>query len=164
MKAVILVGGHGTRLLPLTANTPKPLIPLVNRPFMDHILYLLQAHGITDVILAMAYLSESFAAAYGTGSHLGVKLTYVSEAEPQGTGGGIKNVEAFLDPGETFLVLNGDVLTDLDLTDMLRYHKQSGSICTIALTAVEDPSAYGLVDLHPTGRITRFTEKPKREE
>jgi mannose-1-phosphate guanylyltransferase len=161
---VILAGGHGTRLLPLTANTPKPLIPLVNRPFMDHVLNLLRAHGITDVVLAMAYLSESFAVAYGEGPHLGVKLTYVSEAEPQGTGGAIKNVEAYLDTGETFLVVNGDVLTDLDLTDMLRYHRQSGSICTIALTTVEDPTAYGLVDLDGAGRITRFTEKPRRED
>jgi mannose-1-phosphate guanylyltransferase len=131
---------------------------------MDHILYLLRAHGITDVVLAMAYLSKSFEAAYGTGSHLGVNITYVSEAEPQGTGGGIKNVEAHLDPGETFFVLNGDVLTGLDLTGMLRYHRQSGSICTIALTAVDDPSSYGVVDLEDAGRITRFTEKPRREE
>jgi mannose-1-phosphate guanylyltransferase len=164
MKAVILVGGHGTRLLPLTINTPKPLIPLVNRPFLDHMLFLLREHGITDVVLALAYLSESFEGKYGDGSHLGMKLTYAREEKPMGTGGAIKNVEGYLNPGEAFLVLNGDILTDLDLTDMLRFHRESASICTLSLTPVEDPSAYGVVDLDDTGRISRFTEKPKREE
>ena len=164
MKAVILVGGGGTRLRPLTTNTPKPLLPLVNRPFLDHVLFLLRTHGITDVILALAYLSESFEQAYGDGSHLDMKLTYVREEEAMGTGGAIKNVEAHLDAGETFLVFNGDILTDLDLTDMLRFHKDNASICTISLTAVEDPSAYGVVDMDESGRIQRFTEKPRREE
>src|SRR5512138_172922 len=98
MKAVILVGGQGTRLRPLTINTPKPLFPLVNRPFLDHVLFLLRAHGITDVVLAMAYLSESFEDQYGDGSHLGMQLTYVDEPEPLGTGGAIKNVESHLVP------------------------------------------------------------------
>jgi NDP-sugar pyrophosphorylase family protein len=160
MKAVVLAGGHGKRLMPLTANTPKPLIPVGNRPLLDHILFLLRSHGITDVVLAMAYLSESFEAAYGDGSRLGMKLTYVSEAEPQGTGGAIKNAEAYLDPGEAFLVVSGDVLTDLDLTGMVSYHERCGAMCTISLTAVEDTGAYGVVDLDDEGRILRFTEKP----
>lgn len=164
MKAVILVGGGGTRLRPLTTNTPKPLLPLVNKPFLDHVLFLLRAHGMTDVILAVAYLSESFEQAYGDGSHLGMKLTYVSEEEAKGTGGAIKNVESHLEPGESFLVFNGDILTDLDLTDMLRLHRESESLCTISLTSIEDPSAYGVVDVEEGGRIQRFTEKPKREE
>ncbi|HEX9990074.1 MAG TPA: NDP-sugar synthase [Chloroflexia bacterium] len=164
MKALILAGGEGTRLRPLTANTPKPLIPLVNRPFLDHVLYLLRTHGINDVVLAMAYLSANFEQAYGDGSHLGMRLTYVHEDEPLGTGGAIKNAEAALDTDETFLVFNGDILTDLDLSDMLRLHRGSGSQCTISLTPVDDPSAYGVVDLDDTGRIQRFTEKPKREE
>jgi mannose-1-phosphate guanylyltransferase len=164
MKAVILVGGQGTRLLPLTVNTPKPLLPLVNRPFLDHALFLLRAHGITDIVLAMAYLSESFEEKYGDGSHLGMKLTYVREEEPLGTGGAVKNVEGYLTPGETFLVFNGDVLTDLDLTDMMRFHRESGSICSISLTPVEDPTSYGVIDLDERGKISRFTEKPKREE
>lgn len=164
MKAVILVGGEGTRLRPLTTNRPKPLIPLVNRPFLDHVLNVLRTHGITDVVLAMSYLSENFEQAYGDGSHLGMKLTYVREEQPMGTGGAIKNVEEHLVPGETFLVLNGDILTDIDLTDMLKMHTDNGSICSISLTPVEDPSAYGVVDLDETGRIQRFTEKPKREE
>ncbi|MDQ3930218.1 MAG: NDP-sugar synthase, partial [Chloroflexota bacterium] len=164
MKAVILVGGQGTRLRPLTTNTPKPLIPLVNRPFLDHVLYLLRRHDIEDVVLAVAFLPESFEQTYGDGSAQGVKLTYVHEAEPLDTGGAIKNVERYLDPGETFLVFNGDILTDLDLTDMLRFHKEHGSVCTISLTPVEDPSSYGAVDVDESGRIRRFTEKPKREE
>ncbi|MBF6612879.1 MAG: NDP-sugar synthase [Chloroflexi bacterium] len=164
MKAVILVGGQGTRLRPLTNNTPKPLIPLVNRPFLDHVLFLLRTHGIRDVILAMSYLSENFEQAYGDGSHLDMNLTYVHEVEPLGTGGAIKNVESALTPGESFLVFNGDILTDLDLEDMARYHRENNSICTISLTSVEDPSAYGVVDMDQTGRIERFTEKPRREE
>lgn len=164
MKAVILVGGEGTRLRPLTTNCPKPLIPLVNRPFLDHILYLLRTHGIHDVVLAVAYKSDSFEQAYGDGSPLGMRLTYVREEAAMGTGGAIKNVEGCLEPGETFLVFNGDILTDIDLTDMLRKHKASGSVCTISLTPVEDPSMYGVVDLDSNGRIQHFTEKPKREE
>ncbi len=164
MKAVILVGGQGTRLRPLTLHTPKPLLPLVNRPFFDYVLYLLKQHGITDVILAVGYRSEGFITAYGDGSHLGVNLTYVREERPLDTGWAIKNVQDHLDPHETFLVFNGDVLTDLDLTDMIRFHRDNGSVCTISLTPVEDPSAYGVVDMEDSGRIQRFTEKPKREE
>src|SRR6478672_11254246 len=134
MKAVILVGGQGTRLRPLTLTTPKPLIPLVNRPFQDHLLYRLRSHGITDVIMAMGYLSAGFEEAYGDGSRLGMKLTYVHEEEPLDTGGAIKNVQPWLTPGDAFFVFNGDVLTDLDLSDMLRLHREGGSICTISLT------------------------------
>ncbi|HYO50834.1 MAG TPA: NDP-sugar synthase [Chloroflexia bacterium] len=164
MKALILAGGEGTRLRPLTANTPKPLIPLVNRPFLDHVLNLLRTHGINDVVIAMAYLSANFEQAYGDGSHLGMRLTYVHEDEPLGTGGAIKNAQATLDTDDAFLVFNGDILTDLDLSDMLRLHRDSGSVGTISLTHVDDPSAYGVVDMDDMGRIQRFTEKPKREE
>ena len=164
MKAVILVGGFGTRLRPLTINTPKPLLPLVNRPFFDYTLHMLRRHHITDVVLALGYRSESFQRTYGDGSAQRMSIAYVYEEEPLDTGGAIKNVEASLTPGETFLVFNGDVLTDLDLTEMLRYHRETGSICTISLTPVEDPSHYGVVDMDRAGRIERFTEKPKREE
>lgn len=164
MKAVILVGGQGMRLRPLTLHTPKPLLPLVNKPFFDHVLYLLKEHGVTDVILAVGYRSEGFITAYGDGSHLGVKLTYVREERPLDTGWAIKNVQSHLDPNETFLVFNGDILTDLDLTEMIRFHRENGSVCTISLTPVEDPSAYGVVDMDDAGRVLRFTEKPKREE
>lgn len=164
MKAVILVGGQGTRLRPLTLTTPKPLMPLVNRPFFDHVLFLLESHGITDIILAIGYRSESWTETYGDGSHLGVKLTYVREERPLDTGWAIKNVQSHLDPNEAFMVFNGDILTDLDLTGMINFHREHGSVCTISLTPVEDPSAYGVVDMDDLGRIERFTEKPKREE
>jgi mannose-1-phosphate guanylyltransferase len=164
MKAVILVGGFGTRLRPLTINIPKPLLPLVNRPFFDHTLFLLRHHGIAQVVLAAGYRSETFQQTYGDGAAYGMNITYVYEDEPLDTGGAIKNVEAHLTPGETFLVFNGDVLTDLDLTAMLSYHRDKGSICTISLTPVEDPSHYGVVDMDGAGRIQRFTEKPRREE
>ena len=164
MKAIILVGGGGTRLRPLTVNTPKPLIPLVNRPFLDHVLYLLREHGIREVVLAVGYRADRFEDGYGDGSHMDMKVTYSREARPLDTGWAVKNVQSLLEPGEPFLVFNGDVLTDLDLSDMLRFHRESGSVCTISLTAVEDPSAYGVVDMDESGRIQRFTEKPKREE
>ncbi|MEA2576304.1 MAG: mannose-phosphate guanylyltransferase [Chloroflexia bacterium] len=161
MKAIILVGGQGTRLRPLTNSTPKPLLPLLNRPFLDHVLFLLKTHGITDIVLAVGYRSESFEPAYGDGSHLGVKLTYVKEDKPLDTGWAIKNVEQHLNRGETFLVFNGDVLTDLDLTDMIKFHRENSSVCTISLTPVEDVSSYGVVEVDEGGRVQRFLEKPK---
>jgi NDP-sugar pyrophosphorylase family protein len=161
MKAIILVGGQGTRLRPLTNSTPKPLLPLLNRPFLDHVLFLLKTHGITDIILAVGYRSESFEPAYGDGSHLGVKLTYVKEDKPLDTGWAIKNVERHLDRGETFLVFNGDVLTDLDIADMVKFHGDNGSLCTISLTPVEDVSSYGVVEVDDEGGVRRFLEKPK---
>src|SRR6476469_6661818 len=112
----------------------------------------------------MAYRSELFQEIYGDGSRLGMKLTFVNEVEPLDTGGAIKNVEGYLNPGETFMVFNGDVLTDLDLSAMLRFHRENGSVCTISLTQVDDPSQYGVVDMNGAGHIERFTEKPKREE
>jgi mannose-1-phosphate guanylyltransferase len=164
MKAIILVGGGGTRLRPLTINTPKPLIPLVNRPFLDHVLYLLSEHGIREAILAVGYRAERFEEAYGDAPRMGVEISYSREERPLDTGWAIKNVQSLLTPGEPFLVFNGDILTDLDLTDMLRFHRENGSVCTISLAPVEDPSAYGVVDMDEAGRIQRFTEKPKREE
>jgi mannose-1-phosphate guanylyltransferase len=131
---------------------------------LDHVLFLLGLHGVRDIVLAVGYRSESFEESYGDGSHLGVKLTYVREEKPLDTGWAIKNVQSHLDPDETFLVFNGDILTDLDLSDMLRFHKENGSVCTISLTPVDDPSSYGVVDMDHDGRITRFTEKPRREE
>jgi mannose-1-phosphate guanylyltransferase len=164
MKAIILVGGQGTRLRPLTLTTPKPLLPLVNRPLLDHVINLLSTHGLTDIILAVGYRSERFEEVYGDGSHLGVRITYVREDRPLDTGWAIKNVQHHLNPDEACVVFNGDILTDLPITDMIRWHRERGALCTIALTPVEDPSQYGVVDLDEEGRIVRFTEKPGREE
>jgi mannose-1-phosphate guanylyltransferase len=162
MKAVILVGGLGTRLRPLTCNTPKPMIPLVNQPFIEHMLEDLRDQGIDEVILAVQYLADRFRESLGDGSRLGLKVHIVEEPEPRGTAGAVKNVEHMLD-GTTF-VFNGDVITDLDLQAMLAYHRERGSKLTIALTPVEDPTAFGLVETEESGRIRRFLEKPRAED
>jgi mannose-1-phosphate guanylyltransferase len=162
MKAVILVGGLGTRLRPLTCHTPKPMIPLVNQPFIEWMLENLRDQGITEAILAVQYLADQFRAALGDGSRLGLTVRIVEEPEPRGTAGAVKNVEHLLD-GSTF-VFNGDVMTDLDLRAMLAFHRERGSKLTIALTPVEDPTAFGLVETDADGRIRRFVEKPRADE
>jgi len=162
MKAVVLVGGLGTRLRPLTCNTPKPMIPLVNQPFIEHMIENMRDQGISEVILAVQYLAERFRESLGDGSRLGVKVHIVEEPEPRGTAGAVKNVEHMLD-GTTF-VFNGDVMTDLDLQAMLAFHRERQSMLTIALTPVEDPTAFGLVETNGDGRIRRFLEKPRPED
>lgn len=162
MKAVILVGGLGTRLRPLTCNTPKPMIPLANRPFMEHMLIRLRDQGIDEVILAVRYLADQFRATLGDGSQFGLTLHIIEEHEPLGTAGAVKNVEHLLE-GDTF-VFNGDVLTDLDLRKMLAFHREKGSKTTIALTPVDDPTQFGLVETDTSQRIQRFLEKPRPED
>jgi mannose-1-phosphate guanylyltransferase len=162
MKAVILVGGLGTRLRPLTCNTPKPMIPLVNQPFIEHMLENLRDQGIGEVVLAVQYLAGHFRDLLGDGSRLGMKVHVVEEPEPRGTAGAVKNVERLLD-GTTF-VFNGDVMTDLDLQAMLAFHREHSSKLTIALTPVEDPTAFGLVETDAEGHIRRFVEKPPPDE
>jgi NDP-sugar pyrophosphorylase family protein len=149
-------------LRPLTLARAKPVVPLLGRPFLAHQLALLRAHGVTDVILACSYRVDDVKQALGEAEHLGVRLRYVVETEPLGTGGGVRNA-ADLARGTVF-VLNGDVLTDADLTAMLRFHESRGSRTTIYLTRVGDPRAYGLVELEPDGRLRRFREKPTAEE
>ena len=162
MKAVILVGGLGTRLRPLTCNTPKPMIPIVNKPFIEHMLERLRDQGIDEAILAVQYLADRFREALGDGSRLGLKVHIVEEPEARGTAGAVKNVEHMLN-GSTY-VFNGDVMTDLDLRAMLDFHREHKSKLTIALTSVEDPTAYGLVETNATHQISRFLEKPRPEE
>ncbi len=162
MKAVILVGGEGTRLRPLTVNLPKPMLPVVNRPFLEHVIEYLKGQGIGDVILSMGYRSDVIEEYFGDGKRLGVDLRLVVESTPLGTAGGVKNVEQFLDG--TFLVLNGDIMTDLDLRAMIAFHRERGSKATISLTPVDDPTAYGLVETDAQGRVQRFIEKPRPED
>lgn len=162
MKAVILVGGEGTRLRPLTLNRPKPMLPVVNRPFLEHVLTYLKSNGISDVILSMGYKSDVIEKHFGDGSAFGVNLIYVVESSPLGTAGGVKNVERYIDG--TCFVFNGDILTDLDLRAMLRAHESLGAKVTIALTPVDNPSAYGLVLTRDHNRVTAFIEKPKPHE
>jgi NDP-sugar pyrophosphorylase family protein len=161
-QAVILAGGQGTRLRPLTLARAKPVVPLLGRPFLAHQLALLHAHGVSDVILACSYRVDDVKQALGEAEHLGVRLRYVVETEPLGTGGGVRNA-ADLARGTVF-VLNGDVLTDADLTAMRRFHESRGSRTTIYLTRVADPRAYGLVELEADGRLRRFREKPTAAE
>jgi mannose-1-phosphate guanylyltransferase len=161
VKAVMLVGGFGTRLRPLTLSVKKELMPVANRPFLEHVLANLGRHGVDEVILTTGYLAEAFEGFPEERAH-GVKLTIVREDEPLDTCGAVKNVEDLLDG--TFLVLNGDIFTSLDITSLVAFHRERETLGTITLKAVEDPSAYGLVPIDEDGRIERFVEKPKTPE
>jgi mannose-1-phosphate guanylyltransferase len=158
MQAVILVGGEGTRLRPLTSTVPKPVVPLVDRPMMVYMLEWLRGHGIDDVIMSCGFKATKVRSVLGDGSRLGIRLRFVEEPDPRGTAGALKFAEEFLD--ERFLMLNGDVLTDLDLTAQIAQHEQTGATGTLALVPVPDPSSYGLVRLHGDGAVQEFLEKP----
>ncbi len=162
MKAVILVGGEGTRLRPLTRDVPKPMVPIVNKPYMEHQIDYLLRHGFNHIIFALGYKSEAFEQYFGNGDRWNARFSHVVESEPLGTAGAVKNVESLLD--DTFLVFNGDVLSSVDLTGLVRFHRERNALGTLALTPVEDPSAYGVVVTDPDGRIRAFIEKPPREE
>jgi mannose-1-phosphate guanylyltransferase len=162
VQAVVLVGGEGTRLRPLTSRTPKPVVPLVDRPFMAYMLEWLKGHGIEQVVLACGFAPDKVRAVLGDGSAYGVELTYFEEPEPRGTAGALKFVEEVLE--DRFLMLNGDVLTDIDLRAQLEQHEATGAVGTLALVPVEDPSAYGLVRLHEDRSVKGFLEKPRPEE
>lgn len=159
MKAVILAGGEGTRLRPLTLSTPKPVVPVVDRPFLRHQLDLLATVGVTEVVFSVAYRPDRVEAVFGDGSSIGRSIRYAVEETPLGTGGAVKNAEPQLDG--TTIVFNGDVLTDVDLPRVVSEHRTSGAAATLVLTPVPNPSAYGLVEIDPTGRILRFVEKPE---
>ena len=162
MQAVILVGGEGTRLRPLTATVPKPVVPLVDRPFIVYMLEWLRRHGVDDVIMSCGFLATSVRNVLGDGSHLGLRLRFVEEPEPRGTAGALKYAEDLLD--ERFLMLNGDVLTDIDLTAQLEQHARTGAVGTLALVPVEDPRAYGLVRLTDERAVKEFVEKPAADQ
>lgn len=162
MKGVILVGGEGTRMRPLTCNTAKAMLPVLNQPFLGHMIRYLREGGINDIIFALCYLPDNIKRYFGDGSQFGVKLTYVVEESPLGTAGGVKNAAAYLD--DLFFVFNGDIVTDIDLRAMLSFHRRRKAKATIALTPVEDPSHYGVVETNAQGRVKRFIEKPPREE
>ena len=162
MKAVILVGGEATRLRPLTCNTPKIMIPVLNRPFFEHLVGYLKKHNIIDIILAVGKSSEQIQDYFGDGSKLGVRLIYSIENLPLGTAGAVKNAERFLD--DSFIVVNGDIFTDIDLSRMMRLHRKNKTTASLALTPVEDPTIYGVVETDSAGRVERFIEKPSREK
>jgi len=158
MKAVLLVGGEGTRLRPLTCNTVKAMVPVVNRPFLEHLLGYLSSHDVDDIVVTLCYLPDCIESRFGNGSEAGITLAYVMEETPLGTAGAVKNAESHLDG--VFFVFNGDIITNIDLRAMLSFHRQRNAVATIALTPVEDPSAYGVVETSGDGRVKRFIEKP----
>jgi mannose-1-phosphate guanylyltransferase len=158
MQAVILVGGEGTRLRPLTSTVPKPVVPLVDRPFISFMLEWLCSHGVDDVIMSCGFLATSVRNVLGDGSAYGIRLRFVEEPDPRGTAGALKFAESMLD--ERFLMLNGDVLTDIDLTAQIAQHERTGAKGTLALVPVDDPSAYGLVHLEDDHAVRDFVEKP----
>jgi NDP-sugar pyrophosphorylase family protein len=162
MKAMILAAGVGSRLDPLTRNLPKPLVPIVNRPVMEHIIELLAKHGFTEIVVNVHYLGDQIEAYFGDGSRLGVEIHWSREDQLWGDAGSVKRVEDFL-KDDTFIVVGGDDLADLDLTKLLRTHKEKKALATIALSLVDDPSEYGIVLTNEDDRITRFLEKPKGE-
>jgi mannose-1-phosphate guanylyltransferase len=161
MQAIVLVGGEGTRLRPLTAEVPKPALTLVDRPFLAYMVEWLGAHGVTEAVLACGFLPDVLREALGEGEHAGVRLTYVTEPERRGTAGAIRFAADALGErlDDRFLALNGDVLTDLDLSLLVRNHRDRGARASLALYPVEDSAAYGLVTRDAEGNVLEFLEK-----
>jgi NDP-sugar pyrophosphorylase family protein len=163
MKAMILAAGGGTRLHPLTHALPKPMLPIANAPVMEYVVRLLARHGFDSIIVNLHHLGHTIADHFGDGQRLGVRITYSREDEPTGTAGGVKRVADFFG-GETFVVIGGDDLTDIDVGAVLDFHRHRGALATIALTEVSDVSQFGVVVTDETGRILRFQEKPPPAE
>ncbi|MGI5169790.1 sugar phosphate nucleotidyltransferase [Spirillospora sp. CA-253888] len=159
MKAVVMAGGEGTRLRPMTANQPKPLLPLINRPIMEHVLRLLKRHGLDETVVTVQFLAALIRNYFGDGEELGMSLSYATEEVPLGTAGSVRNAaDALRD--DRFLVISGDALTDIDLTDMVRFHEENGALVTIGLKRVPNPLEFGIIIVDEAGRIQRFLEKP----
>ncbi len=161
-QAVVLAGGEGTRLRPLTNARPKPLLPVLGRPCVEYVLRSLASAGIEEVFLTCSYRSNDMVAALGEGREFGIDLIYAFEEQPAGTAGAVKLLEDRLDP--TFVVASGDVLADVDIGTIIEFHRRKGAAVTIALTEVERPQEFGIVGLDETGRIVRFKEKPALHE
>ena len=162
MQALILAGGKGTRLRPLTVYTPKPVVPICNRPFLLYQIDTLRRAGVTDITLSLSYQPNKIEQQIGDGSEFGVRVKYTVEPQPMGTAGAYKFAEELI--REPTVVFNGDILTDLDLKAVIRGHKERQATATIVLAPVENPSAYGLVETDAEGRVLRFLEKPKADE
>src|SRR6266849_1305156 len=162
MQALILAGGKGTRLRPLTVYTPKPIVPICNRPFLLYQIDTLRRAGITDITLSLSYQPNKIEQLLGDGPDFGVKLSYTVETQPMGPAGAYKfDEELIRDPT---VVFNGDILTDLDLKAVIRQHRERNAVATIVLTPVEDATMYGVVEAEDDGRVRRFLEKPKAEQ
>ncbi|MDP9102172.1 MAG: mannose-1-phosphate guanyltransferase [Actinomycetota bacterium] len=159
MRAVVMAGGEGTRLRPMTANQPKPLLPVVNRPIMEHVLRLLKRHGFDETVVTVQFLASLVRTYFGDGDELGMHLSYATEASPLGTAGSVKNAETAL-KDDSFVVISGDALTDIDLGALVQAHRDRGALVTVCLTRVPDPLEFGIVVTDEQGRIERFLEKP----
>src|SRR5215831_15662798 len=162
MKGLILAGGKGTRLRPLTINTPKPVVPVANSPFLLYQIDLMRGAGIDEIILSLSYQPRKIEDLLKDGSDYGVWIRYAVEGTPLGTGGAFKNAEEHI--SDSTVVFNGDVLTAIDLGAVIAHHRASKAVATIVLTPVVNPSAYGLVETNPEGWIQRFIEKPGPDE
>ena len=160
MRAVVLVGGFGTRLRPLTSDLPKQMLPIVDRPMIEHVVGHLAAHGVEEVVLSLGFLPDAFLDTYPDGRCAGIPLHYAVEPEPLDTAGAIRFAAEDAGIDEAFLVLNGDVLTDLAVDELIGFHRASGAEATVSLTPVDDPSRYGVVPTDADGRVTGFVEKP----
>src|SRR3982074_1030082 len=158
MKAVVMAGGEGTRLRPLTSNQPKPMVPIVGKPCMEHIIELLARHGFEDVIVTVAFLPQAIRSYFAGGDTLGVAISYSVEESPLGTAGSVRLAAGRLD--DTFLVISGDALCDVDLTKLVEFHREKKASVTIGLKSVENPLEFGIVVTDEDGRVERFLEKP----
>lgn len=162
MQALILAGGKGTRLRPLTVYTPKPIVPVANRPFLLYQIEILKAAGVTDITLSLSYQPDKIEHILGNGSEFGVNLRYITEPSPMGTGGAYKFAAETL--GETTVVFNGDILTNIDVGSLIEFHKSNQAAATLSIVPVSDVSRYGVIDIGPDGRIRRFIEKPNGDD
>ena len=156
MKGVIMAGGEGTRLRPLTSTTPKPLLPVANRPMMEHVIDLLRNHGIDDIVVTVAFMANSIKEYFGDGSEFGVKISYVDEPVPLGTAGSVRNAMELL-KDDRFVVISGDVITDIDLSAIIQFHIDTGALATIGLTPVDNPLEFGIVITKEDGSIERLS-------
>lgn len=159
MKAVVMAGGEGTRLRPMTSSMPKPLLPVANRPIMEHVLRLLKRHGLNETVVTVQFLASLVKNYFGDGEELGMELTYANEEKPLGTAGSVKNAEEAL-KDDAFLVISGDALTDFDLTELINFHKEKGAMVTVCLTRVPNPLEFGITIVDEEGKVERFLEKP----
>lgn len=163
MIGLILAGGKGTRLRPITHFTPKPVVPVAGRPFLEYQIDLLKSYGIRDVIICLSYMADKIKRQIGDGARWGVKIEYCEEEAPLGTAGAIKNAELLI-AGRTCVAMNGDVLTDADIGALVKFHRSKEALATLTLVEVPDPTAYGLVVTNQDGKVTKFLEKPGWEE
>lgn len=159
MKAIIMAGGMGTRLQPLTKRIPKPMVPLLDRPVMEYIVELLRHHGISDIAVTLGYKPEAIRQHFQDGCDFGVRISYAVEEFPLGTAGGVKNLESYLN--QPFVVMSGDGLTDFDLGEAMKVHRAHGGLATLLLTTVACPKGYGVVKVDDRGYIEQFVEKPE---